>query len=430
MSIFRINNPAIPSTDATAMKPVGTNAAEAKPEALKSGQSNELKSGEPEPTHYHYIDALRGLAILVVILFHCSLHIPDLPHHLLHLCDFGKYGVQLFFVLSALTLLLSFHSRRREKQALRNFYLRRLLRIAPLFWFGIILYNYTGLHPNVFAPAGITWWQILATVMFLHGWYPTFINSVVPGGWSIAAEMMFYGIFPVLAVWLSNQKRILLALFVSLMFSVALNHSLSDYMDPSWQGHRAMPLGAFLDWWFPSQLPVFLIGFLLYHKIKALAGATRTLKQRQTASACVGGACLITAFLILATHLQDLILIHTRTTSLMFAAFAVAFALLVYGLALVPLPLFVNRFMRYLGVISFSGYIDHFFVLAQMDAFLLYLQRHFALSPVTSFIVFGLVALMATITVATVTYHGIEKPGIALGRKWIFYLDAKVRTLV
>jgi len=65
-----------------------------------------------------------------------------------------------------------------------------------------------------------------------------------------------------------------------------------------------------------------------------------------------------------------------------------------------------------------------------MDAFLLYLQRHFALSPVTSFIVFGLVALMATITVATVTYHGIEKPGIALGRKWIFYLDAKVRTLV
>ncbi len=135
------------------------------------------------------------------------------------------------------------------------------------------------------------------------------------------------------------------------------------------------------------------------------------------------------AFLIYAAAVQDFILIHTRTTGILFAAFAAAFALLVYGLALVPFPLFVNRFMRYLGIISFSGYIDHFFVLDRIEPTINYVQQHFMLSPVVDFVVFCLAGLLTTVGVATATYHWIEKPGIALGKKWISYVDAKTAAL-
>ena len=56
-----------------------------------------------------------------------------------------------------------------------------------------------GLGPRYYAPDGIGFFEIAANALFLHAWFPTALNSLVTGGWSIGDEMMFYLLVPFLA---------------------------------------------------------------------------------------------------------------------------------------------------------------------------------------------------------------------------------------
>ena len=111
--------------------------------------------------HYKYIDALRGLAFLLVLLVHTDQQVGEYTGKILALS--GKYGVQLFFVISSLTLFLSLNQRKKfERRFVLNFFIRRLFRIAPLFWFGIIIYTLVnGTGPRYSAPDGINLWNFI-----------------------------------------------------------------------------------------------------------------------------------------------------------------------------------------------------------------------------------------------------------------------------
>ena len=90
---------------------------------------------------YAFIDALRGMAILGVILVHSSQLVAPTNATLLWVMREGARGVQLFFVASALTLCMSWMTRNsHEKFPIRNFYIRRFFRIAPMFYIAILIY--------------------------------------------------------------------------------------------------------------------------------------------------------------------------------------------------------------------------------------------------------------------------------------------------
>jgi len=57
--------------------------------------------------HLQVIDALRGYAILIVIAVHTLGHVPDLVWPVRRVMVVGFYGVQLFFLASAVTLMMS-----------------------------------------------------------------------------------------------------------------------------------------------------------------------------------------------------------------------------------------------------------------------------------------------------------------------------------
>src|SRR5437773_11061572 len=91
----------------------------------------EISKKSPIP-YYPSLDGLRGVAIILVLLHHNFDFIPNF--------SYGWIGVDLFFVLSGFLITEILIATREEKNYLPKFYLRRALRIFPLYYLAIILF--------------------------------------------------------------------------------------------------------------------------------------------------------------------------------------------------------------------------------------------------------------------------------------------------
>ncbi len=107
---------------------------------------------------------------------------------------------------------------------------------------------------------------------------------------------------------------------------------------------------------------------------------------------------------------------------------AVAFVALAYGLALCPYRLAVNRVTRFIGTVSFSAYIWHFWLLHYVTTPWVYRLKIFAphadvqresLRGSMRFVLLYLATLAVTLPVAALTYYLIEVPGQNVGKKLI-----------
>src|SRR5262249_38127960 len=215
-----------------------------------------------------YIDALRGYAILGVIAVHSGQSVANLPHTLKFVTEgSAKYGVQLFFVVSALALLLSWHKR---SDGAARFYVRRLFRIAPMFWLAacvyLVIFGMAG-SSSYWAHGGLTALGISATFLFLNGWSPDTMNALVPGGWSISAEAMFYIVFPFLAASIKSLRAAIVAFLAAVAIVVLEGDTIARLLLPTGGEHDYLT-GAFLNWWFLAQVPVFLVGFVVYYGLR------------------------------------------------------------------------------------------------------------------------------------------------------------------
>lgn len=295
----------------------------------------------------HSLDVLRGLAIVGVMAIHVSQSFPSNIHAVDYAFMWGWTGVNVFYFVSAMTMCLMW-TQRTETNPTRKFYIRRFLRIAPLFWLAIPLYlviNGTG--PSTNAPNGIGPLQVILTATFLHGFWPDSINSVVPGDWSIAAEMMFYLVFPFVIAAFGSRRHLYLALAIVLhlvnvcLFKPWAFALFSAYYGP---GHEAFVWNA-LHISFLNQLPVFLVGCALFFALRdgfaksdavILAGfiALSFVADRATGSHefnylvinLVLGA-LVFWCIRLATRLQPLEALGRNSYSMYLSHFAVIFGL-------------------------------------------------------------------------------------------------------
>ena len=350
-----------------------------------------------------FLDALRGWAILLVIAVHASITFQPASEFLHRLAWHGRMGVVLFFVVSAVALMLSFRQHGQEPHPVSSFFIRRFFRIAPMFYLGIVLsLLLDGLSPRADAPQGIDVHHVVLTALFLHGWWPDTINTVVFGGWSIAVETTFYLCFPLAVRFLRSRASLLLALAGSLLLAVVLRKLTNDFFFEQFAPSLAPTVRAFFYQWFPNQLPSFLIGMILALALDKLPPQTR---KSDAIALCV----LAFAALYSCLYVQPIQGLFGSNH-----LFAAAFALLAYALANWEIPLLVNRLTCHIGKISFSMYIVHGPIIRLFEKGIVPLPAY-PTDADLRFVLHFVVLTVVSAVIATATYRFIERPGIRLG---------------
>jgi peptidoglycan/LPS O-acetylase OafA/YrhL len=375
---------------------------------------------EHQTTKFAFIDALRGYAVLLVITCHTGGMFPELPYPLKKLTNFGWHGVQLFFLLSCVTLLLSWRSDEAKNRAsVTDFWTRRLFRIAPMYYLAALLYFLVETPPS-----GFDLGQLLISFTFINAWHPTFIPTVpdrwmvVPGGWSIGVEVTFYFMFPLMALLVRSMRGAIVFCGIALAVGCIAN----SIMNSALHGNYSAPaIGNFLYFWFPNQLPVFALGTVLYFIVQWLRA-----KPEQAIAILLRryGTLIIPACFAAGVAAANL----PFPAYLPFAFPLVVPALLVASLIFMivvavlgndPRSPFINRLICSLGQVSFSAYLLHFAVLHKLPQLLPSVFDVGATGWRAVFVWFllWLVVVPMTHALSMITFRTVENPMIDVGRR-------------
>jgi peptidoglycan/LPS O-acetylase OafA/YrhL len=168
-------------------------------------------------SHLPTLDSLRGVAILLVLIFHFKGEATGtnwLGHAVAAAGHFGWVGVDLFFALSGFLITRILLDHRDSDGYYRNFYARRTLRIFPLYYAALVAVMLVApaLHvDNNFRKieGGGTWWLwvYLTNVGLVVSPHHTFagIGSTLTHFWSLAVEEHFYLVWPFLVARLGSR---------------------------------------------------------------------------------------------------------------------------------------------------------------------------------------------------------------------------------
>jgi peptidoglycan/LPS O-acetylase OafA/YrhL len=362
-----------------------------------------------------YVDALKGIAITGVLLVHCGQYGSGerlLPLLFRTIVNSGQLGVQLFFVVSAFTLFLSLRRRLGvEKAPVRNFFISRFFRVAPMYYLGICFYLWLdGRGPRYWlgdAP-GISTGNIVSNFLFLHGFNPYWINSLVPGGWMIAVEMLFYCLVPLLVLRITNKRQAFNFLLATLAARLALEVLLSKIPFIS----DVQLWGKYLRLYLPNQMPVFAMGILMFFLVGKEHGEGDRAAIRPL-------PLVISAVLLIAQFALGIQALPPHVVC------GMAFVVLGIALGRHEFAVLVNPVFVYLGRVSYSMYLVHFAVLHWLATFGGgdYLPVIDSFSAIINYLIRLCILIPTTVAGATMFYWFVEQPTQRIGRKLVVFLE-------
>jgi peptidoglycan/LPS O-acetylase OafA/YrhL len=162
------------------------------------------------------LNGLRALSIIIVVLSHLKEDILEIPFlsnifkYLTFLTD-GQLGVNIFFVISGflITMLLIREENYTGKIDIIKFYLRRLFRIFPAYYFLLLVYAILCVF-NVMDIPTSSWLSAISFTKYFNwdlDWYTRH-------AWSLSIEEHFYLLWPIIFIF---SKRIRLAFLFSII---------------------------------------------------------------------------------------------------------------------------------------------------------------------------------------------------------------------
>jgi len=347
-----------------------------------------------------YIDSLRGYAILLVILAHTGQMFPlDYPLYIKSIYNFGPRGVQLFFIVSAFTLFLSGEKKfKTDSKPVLHFLIRRFFRIAPLYYVGIIFYTLINFNTPI-----VTIGNILRNIFFINDLYP--YHPLIPGGWSISSEMLFYLIVPFLFIKIQNLNTALKYTLITLLFAF-LWKVIADKFSFGFSAEFIKEVN--FPYFILFSLPVFGIGICFYFII-----------FKNDLYIQPYFLILLSVLILIGTIFNNGVL-DMYFQTLAFGAFAFAISKRAY-------PIFVNRIIIHIGKISYSMYMVHFLVINFLERSAIFknIPRYNDKWMILYFIVKFITTVIISSIISKISFWLIEIPGQNIGRTVIQLTNRK-----
>ena len=357
----------------------------------KSQQSNIVKR------HFHTFDALRFFAFLKVFL----LHIPVFAFPWFnYLKAGGGIGVQFFFVLSGflITYIICEEKKQTGSLNLRNFFVRRILRIWPLYYLMIAVAYTTPyiLEYFVSLPSSAEGYepQLWVSVLFLENYKMMLTHqhaNVSPLSimWTLCIEEHFYIIWGLLLYYTTIKalpKIIMICVFTGLLSRVVYVY----YNIPTSDILTTIDLFAF------GAIPA----YWLVHQPEKLSTVLNAIsyKAKQLFIAClivVVGLC---------SQLEsdgDFILV----TTLLGGLFAILIAMTLGGKK--PIKIGDRNLLSRLGVYTYGLYLYHILVLNLLKQ--VFVNAEWSLDKPIVAVLFIILSLLLTIISSMLSYHLFEK---------------------
>ncbi len=177
----------------------------------------------------HGLDHLRAIAVSSVFFFHYFIYTNGQPQWLPKLANFGWTGVDLFFVLSGFLISSQLFQQIKEgkKISFKIFFLKRFLRIVPVFWTVTGIYFIVPFFHETETLSPL--WRYLTFTQNLGLDMKT--NGTFSHAWSLCVEEHFYLFLPLILIFLQSSNLVrksywlLIALFIGGFFIRAYTYT-------------------------------------------------------------------------------------------------------------------------------------------------------------------------------------------------------------
>ena len=358
------------------------------------------------------LDGVRGFAILLVLVWHYlqGQIAPDSGPVLAmikQLLGFTWSGVDLFFVLSGFLIAGILIDNRGKPGYFRTFYMRRICRIFPLYYLNLTLFTVLGglaLYQSPYL-AGLlqvtpvpewSYWLFLQNIYM--GAYNSFGPEWLAVTWSLAVEEQFYLFLPLVIRYVPASRLAYVFVWFAIM-AVYLRYEVpgfTAYINTPWRADSLM-VGALLA--------------LLVRKPLFVRFVTNDCGRRLVYG--LFSLLLVGALMTNGSSQRPFSLPFTYLWLACLYAFLILILLFYRNVWLARM--FRNRFLIWLGGISFGVYLIH-----QPISGFLHGLRGNAVPVMTSWqdVIITLLALGATLLIAQVSYRYYESRFIRLGHRF------------
>ena len=217
----------------------------------------------------------------MVMLYHLS-RIIDSPDSIESATRMFSRIIQFFFLVSAFSIYIGYYNRLKTRQEIKEFLVRRFLRIAPLFYVMLVIFS---IYMNLARPwVEYSVVQYLFNITFTYNLVPEFHYGIIHDTWFIGVIMLFYLFIPLLVRYIRRLSVSLLAfvvvfflsnLFFNVLWSLDLQSSY-PFMAP------------FIYRSIFFQFPIFMIGIIDYFLFRRIMSNNEFLEKKSTKIIGVG----------------------------------------------------------------------------------------------------------------------------------------------
>lgn len=363
-----------------------------------------MTSDKTARSYYPALDGLRGVAILLVVFLH--------NFGFMNYFFFGWLGVDLFFVLSGFLITEILLNTIDKPNFLRNFFMRRVLRIFPLFYLTLIIcllilptIKSINIESSYYTNNQLWLWTYLQNWLFVFK--EPYGDKILLHTWSLAVEEQFYLVWPFIILLIRKPKRLLAIAALILVVVIIARYAIWMYKIED------LSYGSLYTF---TRIDGLCIGSILALLMRTNPGFLK----KYTTFIVLLMAAINFGFYFINTQ-QSVTLPYLAFVG--YTTFAVLFGILVYeavtGESKIIQFLLNIRILKFFGRISYGLYVYHWPVYILLfpyfrDLILNKINISYRVAETGS----GIIVTTAAVLLSLLSYRHFEKPFLQLKNKY------------